>query len=328
MLLASDQFLGSMKILMNKLFLVIALLYTVATPTALSAAAPAGISITPAVRQVTVTSGSSQTGVQFEIGNTGSTIEQYHLQLSDFMAAESRGDSALLKLDNPETSSAHRLTPWASLDKTLIEVAPGASQRVTVRINDDSTLLPGGHYGALLVTGGSGQNGSGASHVSLLESVSGLIFLTKSGGETYGLNLTGVKSDTAITDDGANLALMFQNTGNVHVVPRGIARVFDPTGKLVSQGTLNIDSAIILPQTNRSLLAKMHSVGRSELPGRYKLNVEYRRDGSETLTTSNLNFYYAPPTSIYVTIILLILTATLISISRFRIHKRRNQTAR
>ena len=290
-----------------------ALLFLSLIPLTAEASSVAGISVTPAFKQVTVTEGSGQTGVQFEIGNNGTNAQSYKLQLSDFMADEKSNDSAMLTLDNPNIHSTHRLTPWAAIDKTTLELAPGSSQIVTVRINDDRTLLPGGHYGALLVTSSSGSTVNKASEVSLQEVVSGLIFLTKSGGETYGLNLTGVKSNTAITESGANLALLFQNTGNVHLSPRGIARVYDPIGTLISQGAINADSAIILPQTNRSLLAVMRIAERSNLPGKYRLTVQYRRDGSEIVTSSNFDFYYAPPLSVYAAISLLIVIAALIT---------------
>ena len=308
---------------MFKLIVKTVLLLLSLTPLVAEASSVASVSVTPALKQLTVKEGSGQTGVQFKIGNNGANAQSYKLQLSDFMADEKSNDSAVLTLDNPNLQSAHRLTPWATIDKTTLELAPGSSQIVTVRINDDRTLLPGGHYGALLVSNISGSKASNASEVSLQEVVSGLIFLTKSGGETYGLNLTGVQSNTAITESGAKLALLFQNTGNVHLSPRGIARVYDPSGNLVSQGAINADSAIILPKTNRTLLAVMRTAERSSIPGKYRLTVQYRRDGSEIVTTSNLDFYYAPPLSIYAAILLLLAILTPITGLFYSKHKRR-----
>lgn len=294
------------------ILLVAAVLLSLLNNNTAQAAPVSGLIVSPAIRQVRIANGSGQTVASFEIGNYSATAQELHLRIADFTAAGESSNVTQLSLDGPVAGSRYGLANWASLDQNLLVLQPQESKTVTVRINDDSSLLAGGHYGALVATTGGSQVLTGGEKVVLQQSVSGLLFLTKTGGEAYGLRLSELRSSDSLTGDMATVSLRFQNTGNVHVVPRGIVQVFDPLGKLVSQGPINVNSDLILPQTSRVEAAVMQSVSARRIPGRYRLSVQYRRDGDDAVSTSSIRFYYVQPYAIVTAVGLVLLVGALL----------------
>jgi hypothetical protein len=84
----------------------------------------------------------------------------------------------------------------------------------------------------------------------------------------------------------------FQNLGNVHDIPRGVAEVRDSAGQVVSRGALNESSGAILPESFRRFQTPLVSVGQALLPGRYQIVTTYRYDGTDTTKTLKTYFWY------------------------------------
>ena len=308
---------------MRKLFFISFVLLVLTLPsTSVRAEQPPGLIITPATQQLIVANGSGQTRFGFEIGNYTSTAQELHLQISDFMAGGGNNNAAQFTLSNQNTSNRFGLAAWANLDQSSVILQPNQTKLITVRINDDASLLPGGHYGALIATTKNSQPYQNSQKVELVQGLSGLIFLTKTGGESYGLQLTDAKSTQSLVGETATLSLRFQNTGNVHVVPRGIAQVFDSRGKLLSQGIINVDSDILLPETNKIEVAQLHSLAQVHWPGKYTLVIRYHREGDDTPATSTISFLYAPPYQIVILLLFLFLTA--VAFMRRLLHRRKS----
>jgi hypothetical protein len=104
----------------------------------------------------------------------------------------------------------------------------------------------------------------------------------------------------------SSVSLKFQNTGNTHVVPRGLVTITNPSGQLVSKGIVNQDSNIQLPQTSRIFDVTMQSISHSSSAGHYKLTVNYRFDGYANFRTYQTNFLLVPVTDLAALIILVV----------------------
>lgn len=274
-----------------------------------SLAAATGLIITPALEQITVKTGSGQTTAEFEVGNYTSTAQNLHLQIVDFSAGGENSDAAQLTLDSPSNTNKYGLAEWASLDQNSLSLQPGQSKEVTVRINDNSALVPGGHYGALVVTNLDPVPYQSKPEVAVSQSLSGLLFVTKTGGEVYGVHITDLKSNGPLIDSTSTLSLRFQNTGNVHLTPRGIAQVYDPSGRLISQGVINQSSDILFPETSRVEEVRLTSVTKAAIPGRYRLVIQYHPDGIDTLSSASLSFYYIQTGQLVVLVVIFLLVA-------------------
>jgi hypothetical protein len=101
-----------------------------------------------------------------------------------------------------------------------------------------------------------------------------------------------VKSDRSLLSLPHSVDLNFQNVGNTHLVPRGIVKVFDPSGKTVSQGTINESSSIILPQARRLYTTPLRSLISISKPGKYKIEVDFRFDGIDQVRAYQSSFWY------------------------------------
>src|SRR3989344_6522014 len=135
-------------------------------------------------------------------------------------------------------------------EKDTLTLQPGETGAVRVTIENQDTLSPGGHYGALTFkTGGDTAGAGAANNIAVEQLFSTLVFVKKIGGEIYDLKLSGQEYENSIVKFGDVLRLRFQNSGNVHLVPRGVAVVTDPLGRRVAKGTINQESALILPET-------------------------------------------------------------------------------
>jgi hypothetical protein len=163
----------------------------------------------------------------------------------------------------------------------------GEKATIQVHIRNDSDISPGGHYGAVIFS----QQNSSSGQVGVNPSVASLFFVTKTGGEKYQLDLRDVEASSNWWGRIGQTTADFFNDGNVHAVPRGTVVMYDSLGMVLGQGVINADSSIILPGQSRELAIPMRTQGLALWPGRYKIEVTYRYDGSEVLQMHTQTFY-------------------------------------
>lgn len=163
-----------------------------------------------------------------------------------------------------------------------------------VRIENRESLSPGGHYGALVFKNISPSR-SGVPNVAINQILSSLVFVKKTGGAVYGLELASVEYGNHWLGFETRVTPRFKNPGNVHVVPRGEVRVIDPLGRLTYRGVVNEGSTIILPETFRAYPLKLFAVEKAILPGYYVLELDYRYDGRDEKERWSEQFLYIPP---------------------------------
>jgi hypothetical protein len=123
------------------------------------------------------------------------------------------------------------------------------------------------------------------------------VFVKKIGGEINGLGLKGSEFSRNVVRLPEKVRLRFQNSGNVHVVPRGIVTIIDPLGRVAIKGIINEESGIILPETLRTYPVTLKSVEKILVPGNYTLSIAYRYDGKEAFETvsTGLGFFVPVP---------------------------------
>lgn len=276
--------------------LVVLLLLGIATPSLVSAAdkpggkRKGGITISPALQEIIIESEKPRTSFDLSLTNNSSNAYELALSVVDFGSLDESG--GVLFVGQAEKTLNYRfgLTPWVSLERDRLVIEPGATEKVPVSILNRESMTPGGHYGAVLVTptevGGDGDK------VQINQVASSLIFAKKVGGELYSLSLRGYDVPTNLFSTPTQAELRFQNSGNVHVIPRGTVAIYDPAGREVKRGIINEQSAIVLPDSSRQLNVQLSTVLRSWLPGRYKVVIEYRYDGQQATQTKTLHFFY------------------------------------
>jgi len=265
-----------------------------------------GVEVTPPFQSVTV-SQNNQTDVTIDILNKNDFTLNLKLSVIDFNSLNDSGGVAFLN-SNSGAINKYVLSKWMKLDKS--DVTLEASQKTSIKINisNDDQLSAGGHYGALLATvvnnGGNRTN----YQVALNQAFSSLIFLTKTGGEKYNLNLESYHTDYSLFGLPKSVDLLFKNNGNTHITPHGVIEVTDWNNRVVRKGIINTDSSILLPETSRRVKASLASAYTSLVPGMYKVKIMYRYNSDQEYATSISSFIFIPfwPTASIVAFIILL----------------------
>lgn len=268
----------------------ICLAVTAVSPAAAAGKSKGGITISPAFQQVTLSQNTASATFNFSVINNTDETYEFKLSTVDFGSLDESGGVLFMGQSNKSLDYKYGLSQWATLGQDRIVVQPHAKVKVPITIDNKQSLAPGGHYGAVLV---SPANVDGhPSKVEINQVMSSLLFVTKQGGAVYDLKLQDYSVSTHLFSTPARVKLRFQNAGNVHVVPEGVAYITDPKGRLVKQGFINPGSAIVLPETFRQLSIPMETTAVAWMPGIYHLHVAYRYQGQSSGQTRDVSFLY------------------------------------
>jgi hypothetical protein len=221
------------------------------------------------------------------------------LAVYDFGGLDESGGVAFLGAQS-DLEKKYALASWMRPSQNTLELDPGETENVIVTIENNDTLSPGGHYGALTFQIGDARAEEPVNNVSVRQMFSSLVFVKKVGGEIYELNLKEQEYENKYVWPPDIIRLHFQNSGNTHIVPRGIITIVDPLNRAVAKGIINQESSFILPETSRVYPVKLNEIAKSFIPGRYTLNIAYRYDGKDDFTTTSSRFDFIPPIAIVI----------------------------
>lgn len=245
-----------------------------------------GVSISPPLKEVILGSGLIEAKTSVTLTNNTDKTLNAKIRLVDFDALDEFGGVSIGELDSPV--SEYSLAPWMELPGgEAVQLPAKKTVTVPIHIQNRSDLSPGGHYGAAIIT--VSEPGNDKEVISLKQELASLIFVKKTGGESYGLDLETLTAKD-LPDIPTEISLRFKSTGNVHVVPRGYIEVTDPSGGLVSKGIINPESTLVLPGKIRQFVTIMQPVANASSKGKYTVTAYYRFDGQEEFKTRSIEF--------------------------------------
>lgn len=256
-------------------------------------AADSGFAVSPAFAQVEVRSDVPSAGYTLQIVNHNAVGQNFVLSVVDFGALDESGGVAFLGSPVSELEHKYGLASWMSLEKNTVYVAAGQTAAVKVAVDNRQSLAPGGHYAAVLATAVNDPGTPAGDRVGVKQVVSSLVLVTKDGGARADLKLVSQDGRGDWWSLPSAVVQRFQNTGNVHVVPRGVIELKDPAGRVVKRAAINDGSQVILPESFRQYKTALQSLKAAILPGRYKLVSTYRYDGIEATAKLETSFWYA-----------------------------------
>lgn len=225
--------------------------------------------------------------VSIEISNRTGSDAGFFLSAVDFGTLDESGGVAFLG-GTGDFEHRYGLASWIRLPTERLIIPAGETETVSVVIENRESLSPGGHYGAVVfqLEDPSAEQPA-VTPVAIRSSFASLFFVKKSGGETEKLEFRDISSvSTDSFGIPEKLSLRFQNSGNIHLVPRGIVTVRDFRGRTVRKSILNEESGRILPESYRTFTVPLKKLAPAFLPGVYTLSVEYRYDGSDEFVAS------------------------------------------
>jgi hypothetical protein len=242
-----------------------------------TAKAISGITVSPALQSITVDQDQPSKSFDFSVTNNDPVEQELHLSTVDFGSLDDTGGVLFL---GPEKALNYKygLAHWISLEKDSLILEPHETQKVVITIDNQASLTPGGHYGAVLVTPVIEQ--AAKKQQTLVNQVaSSLLFLTKEGGAHYSLKLAHYSLNGQLARMPSTLSLRFQNDSNVHVIPRGLVTVTDPLGRAVKKGIINSDSGLAMPESFREINAPLVCLSSAFVPGFYQARISYYYEG-------------------------------------------------
>lgn len=258
-----------------------------------AATAPQGVTLEPAIENLSVTPGQSSPTFALKVTNHTASAIRFALSTVDFKSLDESGGVAFVGPSGGDLVNTYGLATWVELGASEMTVESGAQQSVNVTIRNDDTLTAGGHYAAILLNAESPDQAQAGNQVGLKQTLSVPLFITKSDGtEHYDLKLDKIDSKTSQWQLPTEATLRFYNPGDVQLEPRGLVKVLDPRGNVVGQGIINEGSGMILPQTYRRYNVSLQPLAKAWLPGKYTISVQYRYDGYDTYATKNVTFFF------------------------------------
>ncbi len=250
------------------------------------------VTLEPALQEVIIEN-EARTTVPIVLENTSSVEQRFNLRVVDFGSLDESGGVAFLGSGDPREYEAAK---WMEIPVKDILVAPQSKTRVDVTIKNDDTFSPGGHYGAVLFENDTPDtNADDKTRIAVRQVFSALVYVRKVGGEVFSFRLEGKEYRKQLWRLPETVNLRFTNEGNVHVIPRGTVRISDPLGRTIKKATINQSSGLVLPNTSRRFDERFGSLTGAWLPGQYSVRVEYRYDGKDTFEVSGEKYWYWPP---------------------------------
>jgi len=303
------------RLLILTVLLCAAVIYTPKTNAASSQPAtqlPPGLTVSPAFQQASLSADEQQHQVTFKITNNESSVRTFDLYVQDFNTLGESGGLFFVGTNPTELQKKYGLAKWLSLTQKSITLQPKQSQAIQAQILNLPDLSPGGHYGALMLQAQNTGSTSGNNKVAVRPIASSLLFVTKIGGDTHRLSLSGVSFSRTLVSLPSSVNLRFHNDGNTHIVPRGNVYLRTASGKLVSRGTINEDSNIVLPETYRQLNVTLQKTGGFIPSGKYSLQVDFRFDGIDIFRSYRQDFYVLQSWTILIVILVLAAIAAIV----------------
>ena len=250
------------------------------------------VSVSPMFQEVMIEAGQEEPAVEVAVTNDTETLQVFRLSVVDFGTLDESGGVAFLGASG-DLERKYGLASWLTLEKDALAVSPGETQGLKVTIENRESLSPGGHYAAVLfrIENPEGKAENGVAQVGVSQSLASLVFVKKTGGEITNLDLKGTEWRKNIFGFPVEAKLRFQNTGNVHVVPRGTVEVKDMLERTVAKGSINAESGIILPETFRQYVVTLQEIAQPLVPGPYTAFIHYRYDGKEEMSVQTERFF-------------------------------------
>jgi hypothetical protein len=194
-----------------------------------------------------------------------------------------------------EERGPYTVKDYLSVPENSLKLNLGERARIPVTISVPEDAEPGGYYGGLLIStikDDGKDEGPGTARSPIVARVGTLFFITVPGevvksGETKAVSVLNKK--WWYEKGPINMAVLFENTGSVHLNPYGEARIKNIFGEEV--GFVELEPWFVLP---KSLRSREFSWDRELLFGRYTVFVSINRGYDDIIDEYTLVFWVLP----------------------------------
>lgn len=206
-----------------------------------AAAQSSDVAISPLTFELTANPGETVKNI-LRVFNNGTTQVQVAMEVEDFSPTGERGEVSLSPQDNATFSIAR----WVSATPQTFSIPPKSSQVVELTIAVPINAEPGGHYGAVLASVGGEIGGTGAA---VAQKIGSLLLMQVAGTVQEKLAIKEFVAPSFQEYGPVRLVTRFENTGSVHLKPRGFVTITNMFGREV--GKIDLEQKNVLPRSVR-----------------------------------------------------------------------------
>lgn len=282
---------------------------------AITPLAASAVTISPLKLDISLDPGQTQ---QYELLLFNETKEPVYLtgSLEAVTPKGERGESELSKPDQNNVAIS-----WIKLPINSFELKPGQIAHVPIVVNIPSTASVGGYYFASLWQTSFAPK-KDQSQVGVSSRVGAVLLIRVNGEAKEELKVADFKiSAKSFDQSSASFSTRLENSGNVHVAPRGQLVIKNMFGKICASIPFNADKGNILPASVRQFDNSWGSRSQAGFfqgfvsewqnfgLGRYsaRLDLEYG-DSRQRLQSAEISWWIIPwRTAIIVVIVILII---------------------
>ncbi len=182
--------------------------------------------------------------------NPGSDVITLYPVALDFTTDNENGQPTFFASN--DESRSYTLSQWMQFGREFIRVAANEEERFDVVIQVPENAEPGGHYGAILFSTEEPKLADDDdTKVSVVGMVGTLLLATVPGDIVERLELEQFSVPKIVFGSPTKLDLLFKNTGNVHVKPRGEIVVRNWSGNQTTVLNVNEGNGNVLPESRR-----------------------------------------------------------------------------
>ncbi len=272
----------------SAIFVVISMLGFFSTPAAhaqTQTQQQKGITVSPSIAHIDLATDPAEYTLTYT-NNTGANINLL-LSVQDF--SELEGTYQVNFLNQKDAANyKYSLSSWISFENNNLQLNPGEKKSVKIFIDKDR-ITKGGHYASILAEIQQPENKHA---INVKPALSALLFVRASTGKEIE---EGKISDFKPLRDGIEYPdayiVMFENRGNVHVIPYGLIQIYDPLGSLVAKGSFNTYSLDALPESIRRYDTKVTTYQKILLPGIYTARIDLHFGKTNQKLSKTVKFF-------------------------------------
>jgi len=203
------------------------------------------VSISPLTFELIANPGETITNI-LKVTNTESSPVGIVIDIEDFRAI---GEEGQVALEDPSEDQTFSLARWIIASPSVFTLEPGETRNVQFTINVPLNAEPGGHYSSVLATiSGTAPSVGG---VSIAQKIGSLLLLNVSGDVQENLQVAEFSAPSFSEYGPITIVNRFENTGTVHVKPRGFVLIKNFFGREIDQ--LDLPQKNVLPNSIRRI---------------------------------------------------------------------------
>ena len=187
-----------------------------------------GITISPLVFEITGNPGEVIEN-QVKITNPSDASVGIKMTVEDIAPADEAGHVIV----EPAETESYSVSKWVKTEPAEFTLEPKEGQWVKFIISIPANAEPGGHYGTV-VAGGVVVAGGEVTGAAIAPRVGALVLLTVPGAMKESLTVKDFTAPPYSEYGPINFAIRFENTGTVHLKPRGLITITNWLGKKVA----------------------------------------------------------------------------------------------